>query len=114
MRIPKSKFVAGVQCFKRLYWQVYEPELAAQPDASAEAIFEQGRNVGLLAPQLLPGGVEVASSSGGLDDAIRTTRELVANGEVSSRLSSSISRVGMSRSFVGSSSRRTSAGWSIS
>jgi hypothetical protein len=78
MKISKSKFVAGVQCLKRLYWEVHAPELAAQPDASAEAIIEQGHEVGLLAQQLFPGGVEVASSSGGLDDALRTTRELVA------------------------------------
>ena len=81
MRISKSRFVAGVQCLKRLYWQVHESELAAEPDASAYAIMEQGREVGMLARQLFPGGVEV-DGSGGLDNAIRTTRELVANPEV--------------------------------
>jgi predicted RecB family nuclease len=82
MRISKSKFVAGVQCLKRLYWEVHAPEIVAQPDTSTEAIIEQGREVGLLARRLFPGGVEVASSSGGLDDALRTTRELVANRKV--------------------------------
>jgi predicted RecB family nuclease len=78
MRISKSKFVAGCQCVKRLYWQVHEPELAAEPDAAAHAIMEQGREVGLLARQLFLGGVEVGNE-GSLDQAIRTTRELVAN-----------------------------------
>src|SRR5271167_3006223 len=78
MRISKSKFVAGCQCVKRLYWQVHEPELAAQPDAAVEAIMEQGHKVGMLARQLFPGGVEVRSDRG-LDDAIRATRELAAN-----------------------------------
>src|ERR1019366_91107 len=81
MRMSKSKFVAGCQCLKRLYWQVHAPELAAEPDGATEAIIEQGREVGLLARQLFPGGVEVGSD-GGLDQAIRTTRELVANREV--------------------------------
>jgi Domain of unknown function(DUF2779) len=81
MRISKSKFVSGCQCLKRLYWQVHEPELAAEPNAASEAIIEQGREVGLLARQLFPGGVEVRSE-GGLDQAIRTTRELVTNREV--------------------------------
>jgi hypothetical protein len=81
VRISKSKFIAGVQCLKRLYWQVHEPELAAKPDASAEAIMEQGREVGLLARQLFPGGVEVDGSSG-LEQAIRNTQELVANPHV--------------------------------
>ena len=73
--------MAGVQCLKRLYWQVHQPELAAEPDAATEAIMGQGREVGMLARQLFPGGVEV-DGSGGLDNAIRTTRELVANREI--------------------------------
>jgi hypothetical protein len=32
MRISKSKYIAGVQCLKRLYLQVHEPGLAAKPD----------------------------------------------------------------------------------
>src|SRR5439155_25958230 len=78
MKISKSKFVSGCQCLKRLYWQVHEPQLAAQPDAAVQAIIEQGREVGLLARQLFPGGVEV-DGSGGLEQAIRTTYELVSN-----------------------------------
>jgi hypothetical protein len=67
MRISKSNYVAGVQCLKRLYWQVHQPGLAAEADASAFAIMEQGREVGPLARQLFPGGVEV--SGFGLDKA---------------------------------------------
>jgi hypothetical protein len=78
MRISKSKFVAGCQCLKRLYLQVHQPELAAQPDAADEAIMEQGHEVGLLARQMFPGGVEVGNQ-GNLDQAIRATRELVTN-----------------------------------
>jgi hypothetical protein len=81
MKISKSKFIAGVQCLKRLYLLVHEPQLAAQPDGADEAIIEQGREVGLLARQLFPGGVE-ADGSGGLGEAIRKTRELIMNQEV--------------------------------
>jgi len=45
MRISKSKFVAGVQCLKRLYFQVHQPELAAEPDASTHAVMDQGQEV---------------------------------------------------------------------
>jgi hypothetical protein len=41
MKISKSKFCAGVQCLKRLYLLVHEPELAAKLDAASEAIIEQ-------------------------------------------------------------------------
>ena len=81
MKLTKSRVVAGCQCPKRLWFQVHEPELAADPEAAAEAILQQGQEVGLLARQLFPGGVEV-SSEGGLDQAIRMTRELIANREV--------------------------------
>jgi hypothetical protein len=74
IKLSKSKFVAGRQCLKRLYLQAHEP------DAAAEAIIEQGREVGMLARQLFPRGVEVRNE--GLDKAIRTTRELTANREV--------------------------------
>jgi predicted RecB family nuclease len=80
MRISKSKFCAGVQCLKRLYWQVHEPELAAEPSGATEAIMEQGHDVGMLARTLFPRGVEVCVRS--LDQAIRNTRELVANPEI--------------------------------
>jgi len=81
MKISKSKFIAGCQCPKRLYWQVHEPELAAEPDGATEAIMQQGHDVGMLARKLFPGGVEVDCSRG-LDHAIRATRELVANREI--------------------------------
>jgi hypothetical protein len=81
IKLSKSRFVAGCQCLKRLYLQVHEPDLAAEPDGAAEAIIEQGRDVGLLARQLFPGGVEVRSD-GRLDQAIRATRELIANPDI--------------------------------
>src|ERR1035438_6090952 len=81
MRISKSKYIAGVQCLKRLYWQVHQPGMAAEPDASDYAIMEQGHEVGLLARQLFPGGVEV-DGSGGLEQTIRSTRELIASPDV--------------------------------
>jgi predicted RecB family nuclease len=81
MRISKTKFCAGVQCLRRLYLFVHSPELGAHPDSADQAIIEQGREVGLLARRLFPDGVAV-SGEGGLDKAIRASRELVANWEV--------------------------------
>jgi predicted RecB family nuclease len=80
MKSSKTKFMAGVQCLKRLYLLVHEPELAAQANGAGEVIIQQGREVGLLARQLFPGGVEV--NGGSLEQAIRATKELLANPEV--------------------------------
>ncbi|MGA8733624.1 MAG: DUF2779 domain-containing protein [Terriglobales bacterium] len=79
-KLSKSRYVAGCGCLKRVYLQVHSPELGAQPDAANQAIIEQGREVGMLARRLFPRGVEVCERS--LDQAIRVTRELVANPEV--------------------------------
>lgn len=81
MTISKTRYCAGVQCLKRLYLIVHSLELAAHPTAADQAIIEQGREVGMLARQLFPSGVEVRCE-GGQDAAIRTTRDLLANPEI--------------------------------
>jgi hypothetical protein len=55
MKISKSRnsWLAS-QCLKRLYWQVHQPELAAEPDASGYAIMEQGHEVGGLPVSCFP------------------------------------------------------------
>jgi len=55
--------MAGVQCLKRLYRLVNQPELGAGKTAADFALFEQGRKVGELARQLFPGGVEVRTGN---------------------------------------------------
>src|SRR6267154_4948021 len=82
MRISKSKFAAGVQCLKRLYFQVHQPELATGSTEATETVMEQGHQVGLVAQTAFLGGVLVAADHEHLDDAIRVTRELVGNAEV--------------------------------
>ena len=46
MWLSKSRFIAGWQCLKRLYLEVHQPELAAEPDEQSMAVFEQGHEVG--------------------------------------------------------------------
>ena len=81
IRISKSKFVAGVQCLKRLYLQVHEPGLAAERDEASKAVMEQGREVGLVAQRAFPGGVTVEAGPADLDRAIKETRDLVVKSE---------------------------------
>jgi hypothetical protein len=75
--ISKSKFIAGMQCLKRLYFTVHSAELAVKPDESSQSIIEQGQKVGLLARQMSPGGVAVECKD--REQAIRETRELIGN-----------------------------------
>jgi hypothetical protein len=57
IKLSKSRFIAERHCLKRLYLQVHEPELAAEPDAAADAIIEPGREVGLLAHRISGWGI---------------------------------------------------------
>lgn len=75
--ITKSKYMAGVQCLKRLYLLAHQPALGIGKTAADFALMDQGRQVGRLAQQLFSGGVLVRS--GDPEEAIRITRELVAN-----------------------------------
>src|ERR1019366_6403060 len=77
--ISKSKFVAGLQCAKRLFLQVHQPHLAKLTD---QANKDQGTAVGVLARSLFRGGALVDVDRNHLADAVRITRELVNNYEV--------------------------------
>lgn len=78
--ISKSRYLAGVQCLKRLYLLVHSPELGGGKTAADFALMDQGREVGKLARQLFPGGVEVRT--GNPEEAIRITQELVSNPDI--------------------------------
>ncbi|MEO5616245.1 MAG: DUF2779 domain-containing protein [Candidatus Eisenbacteria bacterium] len=74
--LSKSRFIAGLQCHRQLWWRVNErdaPELA--PDASLQALFDQGTRVGEAARGYVPGGTLIDlphdSYDGKLDATLR-------------------------------------------
>jgi hypothetical protein len=79
VRLSKSRFVAGVQCLKRLYLQVYEPGLSAEPDEATDAILKQGTEVGAMARNAFPGGVSVDAGYHEIDSALERTQQLIAD-----------------------------------
>jgi predicted RecB family nuclease len=57
-RLSKSRFTSGLQCHKKLWWEVHEPNATElQPDKVLQDLFDQGRQVGEAARTLYPGGV---------------------------------------------------------
>src|SRR5213080_4747855 len=57
-RLSKSRFTSGLQCHKKLWWEVHEPEaIELQPDKVLQDLFDQGRQVGEAARTRYPGGV---------------------------------------------------------
>jgi hypothetical protein len=55
--LSKSRFLAGLQCKLRLWYQCFERELIPEVPPFQQAIFDAGHEVGQLATQLYPGGV---------------------------------------------------------
>ncbi|HVN78930.1 MAG TPA: DUF2779 domain-containing protein [Terriglobia bacterium] len=77
--LSKSKFIAGMQCLKRLYLQVYQPELRAKMDEASEAILTQGQEVSLLAQKAFPSGKPVDAGHLETEKALAITQKLMAD-----------------------------------
>lgn len=74
--LSKSKILSGLQCRKRLYLEVYHPELA-EISEEAERRFAAGHEVGEVARNLEPGGLLI-ETGGDLAKALQQTRDALA------------------------------------
>jgi hypothetical protein len=81
-RLSKSRYLAGLQCHKRLYLTIHEPQLAAPPDASTQAILDMGATVGEAAREYFPGGKLVEADHRHSQDALDQTAALIADPSV--------------------------------
>lgn len=80
-RLSKTRFCSGIQCTKLLWWLVHEPDAPElQPDASLQAIFDQGHRVGALAQERFPGGVLVEADYRNVDEKVDRTRQAMVSG----------------------------------
>ncbi|HEX7078419.1 MAG TPA: DUF2779 domain-containing protein [Candidatus Eisenbacteria bacterium] len=82
--LSKSKVLAGLQCPKRLYLECYAPDTRDPIDASRQALFDAGREVGRVARGRFPGGVTMEEDPRLHDDAARATRATLADPRVPS------------------------------
>jgi hypothetical protein len=57
--LSKSRFIAGLQCPLRLWYQCYRSELATKPPPGQQALFDTGHKVGKLATSLYINGVRI-------------------------------------------------------
>ena len=78
--LSKTSILQGLQCPKALYLSKNPPPIEIPPDPDQEATFKMGREVGLLARQLFPGGTEVPFSNFSLSDQVSKTKELIDSG----------------------------------
>ena len=71
--LSKSRFLAGLQCQLRLWYQCYERDLASEVSAAQQAIFDTGHEVGQLATRLYPGGVLIQEDHLHHTEAVQST-----------------------------------------
>ncbi len=76
--LSKSSFIRGVQCEKHLYLYKYHYNEMDQLSEMQKAIFKRGTDVGKLAQQLYPGGIDASPKTQfEYDKAVKLTKELI-------------------------------------
>ncbi|MBI1784283.1 DUF2779 domain-containing protein [Candidatus Sumerlaeota bacterium] len=75
--LSKSKYTAGIQCHKRLYLEIHEPELKGETSSAVQAILDWGHRVGEVAHKRFPGGVLVEANYLQHDQSIQHTKKLI-------------------------------------
>jgi hypothetical protein len=80
-RLSKSRYTAGLQCLKQLWWRVHEPdapELVA--NEGLQAIFTRGQKLGELARAQVPGGVLIDLPHYDFEGKVAATAKALADG----------------------------------
>ena len=78
--LSKSLFIRGLQCYKSLWLHRNRPELKDQISERQQTVFDAGTDVGILAQQLFPGGVEVPYDGLSPEEQVLMTQELIDSG----------------------------------
>ncbi|HEU5260186.1 MAG TPA: DUF2779 domain-containing protein [Gemmatimonadales bacterium] len=78
-RLSKSRFTSGLQCHKKLWWEVHDDDLPER-DLATEFILNQGREIGELARRYAPGGVLIDLPHDQYLEKVRATEEALAGG----------------------------------
>jgi hypothetical protein len=80
--LSKSTFMYGCQCPLRLYLHKFKPELRNAEDEAQSSIFAAGTNIGLLAQQAFPGGIDLSPPDAfSYHLAVERTTEMIASGK---------------------------------
>ncbi len=78
--LSKSRFMLGLQCPKALWLNNYQPELKDEVSDSQDAVFQSGSDVGVLARDIFPGGVEIPYDGLTTTEQLARTRQLLDDG----------------------------------
>ena len=81
-RLSKSTFIRGLQCEKSLFLYKHHYRLKDPTPPSLQAVFDQGTNVGLLAQELFPNGVDASPENHfKMVESVGKTLNFISQGE---------------------------------
>jgi len=81
LRLSKSRFTAGLQCVRQLWWRVHEPESPELvPDVVTQKLFDQGSRIGELARTHVPGGVLIDLPHNAYEERLAATKAAIDAG----------------------------------
>ena len=72
--LSKSKYMRGLSCPRLLWFDINQPEMIPDFDAGTQFRLDMGHEVGDLAKQIYPDGIEIFWGSG-YQDAVAFTKE---------------------------------------
>ena len=75
-RLSKSRYISGMQCHRRLWYDTHARGLASPVDDSLQAVFDAGHEVGEIARERFPGGHLVAHDHLHIPEALEETRRV--------------------------------------
>ncbi|MFI5148715.1 MAG: DUF2779 domain-containing protein [Bacteroidia bacterium] len=79
--LSKSAFIRGLQCPKSLFLYKYYPQLRDPVPPERQAVFQRGTNIGILARDLFPGGVDASPKNiRQYSESIAKTKALIESG----------------------------------
>ncbi len=79
--LSKSRFVAGLQCLKQLWWRAHDPAAPElQPGLELQAVFDRGHRVGTAAQERFQGGVLIDLPHDDIQGRIEATVQSLTNG----------------------------------
>ena len=71
--LSKTSYTHGLQCHKYLWLETWRKKLKDEPNSATEEIFRQGHEVGELAQDLFPGGIEIPFKGLSVDEQLQQT-----------------------------------------
>ena len=77
--LSKSKFVSGIQCEKKLWFDFYRKDLKPEIDDQTQAVFNLGHRIGTLAQEMFPNGKDATHENySNLKPSIENTKKWIS------------------------------------